>query len=515
MKPLNTSTYTFSNLIEGGYLYVDKTRYIFEHLVEPSFSQFFLARPRRFGKSLLVSTLKAIFQGRRELFAGLAIDGINYDWNTYPVIHLDMGSCVGKNRAETEMRINDQLDLNAKQYGVELTKSEVDRRFVELIEILHDKHDKVVVLVDEYDKPLLGHLGQPMVREIQNLLKGFYGVIKTTESRQRFALITGVSKFSKVSIFSDLNNLNDLTMSSKAATLLGYTQEELEDNFDAHINALARQQGWDKVTALSELKVWYNGYCFHASSPTVYNPVSTMKCLDSGEFKNYWFETGTPTFLVDLLKKSPLNMDQLSAPETLFSVYDVEQLSPLPLMVQTGYLTIKSTQTRGRETKYELGYPNYEIENSFSTWLSQGFTGMSPEDLPNGLDRMTNALEAGDINAMLEELKVFFANVPYNITLKNEKYYQTIFFVVFKLIGAFVEAEVHTNRGRIDAVVQTANHIFVLEFKLHDTAENALKQIQETDYARKYQSESKTLTLVGVGFNAETRNLGEWVVARV
>ena len=237
-----------------------------------------------------------------------------------------------------------------------------------------------------------------------------------------------------------------------------------------------------------------------------------MKCLDSLEFKNYWFETGTPTFLVDLLKISPLDMAQLSAPESLFSVYDVENLSPLPLLVQTGYLTIKGTKGRGRETKFDLGYPNYEIENSFSTWLSQGFTGMSPEDLPNGLERMTDALEAGDMDTMLEELKVFFANVPYNITLKNEKYYQTIFFVVFKLIGAFVETEVHTNRGRIDAVVQTDDHIFVMEFKLHDTAENALKQIRDTDYARKYQSDGKSITLVGVGFDAETRNLGEWLV---
>jgi hypothetical protein len=513
MKPLNTSTFTFSDLIEGKYLYVDKTAQIHRWVSEHK-NQLFLARPRRFGKSLLVSTLKAIFQGRRELFAGLAIESMNYDWKTYPVIHLDMGSCVGKNRAETEMRINDQLDLNAKKYGVELTKSEVDRRFVELIEMLHDKHGKVVVLVDEYDKPLLGHLGQPMVREIQNLLKGFYGVIKTTESKQRFALITGVSKFANISIFSDLNNLTDLTMNPKSATLLGYTQEELESNFDEHIEALAQKLEWSKDKALSELKLWYNGYRFEEGAPTVYNPVSTMKCLDSQKFKNYWFETGTPTFLVDLLKKSPLDMVELSAPENAFSVYDVENLSPLPLLVQTGYLTIKGSQMLGSERYYELAYPNLEIEQSFSHYLAQGFGQVAVDDMGSSMIRIHRALGKNDIETVLEELKVFFANVPYNITLKNEKYYQTIFFVVFKLIGAFVETEVHTNRGRIDAVVQTTDHIFVLEFKLHDTAENALKQIRETDYARKYKSEAKPLTLVGVGFDAETRNLGEWVVER-
>lgn len=493
---------------------MDKTaqihRWVREHKI-----QLFLARPRRFGKSLLISTLKAIFQGRRELFKGLAIERLDFDWKTYPVLHLDMGSCVGKNREETEARINDQLQMIAESYDIKLKKTEADRAFMELIQALYDIHGKVVVLVDEYDKPLLGHLGKPMVLDIQELLKGFYGVIKTTEPKQRFAFITGVSKFSKVSIFSDLNNLTDLTMDSKAATLLGYTQEELEDCFDEHIDALGHSQGWGRQKTLEDLKFWYNGYRFHGASDTVYNPVSTMKCLDHGEFKNYWFETGTPTFLVELLKRSPLDMSDLSAPESLFSVYDVEALSPLPLLVQTGYLTIKGTKVRGRETKYNLGYPNYEIENSFSTWLSQGLTGMSPEDLPNGLERMTDALEAGDMDTMLEELKVFFANVPYTITLKNEKYYQTIFFVVFKLIGAYIETEICTNRGRIDAVVQTADHIFVMEFKLHDSAENALKQIRETDYALKYQKDEKKIILVGVGFDSETRNLGDWLVESV
>jgi hypothetical protein len=514
MKPLTTSIYTFSDLIAGGYLYVDKTALIHRWVSEYR-AQLFLARPRRFGKSLLVSTLKAIFQGRRELFAGLAIDKMDYDWKSYPVIHLDMGSCAGKDVEAMESILRHVLKKEAERCGVVLEDASVSIQFLDLIEKLHAAHGKVVILVDEYDKPLLGHLGQDGVREIQTLLKSFYSVIKTTESLQRFALLTGVSKFSKVSIFSDLNNLTDLTMDREAGALLGYTQEELEGNFGQYIQALGKEKGYSYEKTLEELKYWYNGYRFEESSPTVYNPVSTMKCLSSRKFKNYWFETGTPTFLVDMLKNHPLKMDHLSAPEYVFSVYDVENLSPLPLLFQTGYLTIKGTRERKLKVHYELGYPNYEIEDSFSTWLGQGFSCLSMESVPHAVDRLSDALLEGDMDAMLEELKVFFANVPYDITLKNEKYYQTIFFVVFKLLGAFVETEVRTNRGRIDAVVETEDHLFVMEFKLHDSAESALDQIRSKDYALKYKRDAKSLSLVGVAFDAETRNLGDWIIEKV
>jgi hypothetical protein len=511
MKPLTTSIYTFSDLIAGGYLYVDKTALIHRWVSEYR-AQLFLARPRRFGKSLLVSTLKAIFQGRRELFAGLAIDKMDYDWKSYPVIHLDMGSCAGKDVEAMESILRHVLKKEAERSGVVLEDASVSIQFLDLIEKLHAAHGKVVILVDEYDKPLLGHLGQDGVCEIQTLLKSFYSVIKTTESLQRFALLTGVSKFSKVSIFSDLNNLTDLTMDREAGTLLGYTQEELEGNFGQYIQALGKEKGYSSEKTLEELKYWYNGYRFEESSPTVYNPVSTMKCLSSRKFKNYWFETGTPTFLVDMLKGSPLEMDDLNAPEQVFSVYDVENLSALPLLFQTGYLTIKSVEALGNESYYRLGFPNFEIENSLSHYLAQGFGEVPIDDMSKAISRIYRALGVNDMDAMLEELKVFFANVPYDITLKNEKYYQTIFFVVFKLLGAFVETEVRTNRGRIDAVVETEDHLFVMEFKLHDSAESALSQIRSKDYAIKYERGAKPISLVGVAFDAETRNIDGWLI---
>jgi len=319
MKPLTTSVYTFSNLIEGGYLYVDKTAGI-HSLIKEASGQYVLSRPRRFGKSLLVSTLKAIFQGRRELFDGLALAKTDYNWRTYPVIHLDLGTAAAQTPEELEERLCYTVDSSAKTLDVPVTRKRAAGRFQELIDNLADRHGKVVILVDEYDKPLLGHLGNPAVAEFQRILKEFYSVIKTTEAQQRFALLTGVSKFSKVSVFSDLNNLTDLTMSRHAATLLGYTQDELEHNFPDYIEALAGSIGKTVEATLADLRGWYNGYRFEEKAETVYNPVSVMKCFQELKFKNYWFETGTPTFLIELLRRKPVDLGKLTAAETDFSL---------------------------------------------------------------------------------------------------------------------------------------------------------------------------------------------------
>jgi hypothetical protein len=377
---------------------------------------------------------------------------------------------------------------------------------------LSAREGKVVILVDEYDKPLLGHLGEPSAKDIQRALKSFYGVVKGTEAHQRFVLLTGVSKFSKVSVFSDLNNLTDLTMDARTATLLGYTQAELEANFPDYVEALAAKLGRTRAETLGELREWYNGYRFHPEAEAVYNPVSVMKCFDTREFKNYWFETGTPTFLVDLLRDEPVELGSLDVPETAFSAYEPERLAPLPLLVQTGYLTIRDAQTRGSLRTFRLGFPNREIGQSFSYWLAQGFACVPAQDLSVGLNRMLTALDRNDAAAMLESLKPFFAKVPHTIALDHEKYYQTIFYTIFTLIGAMTEAEVSTNIGRIDAVVKTRTDIFVFEFKLHDTAEAALAQIREKRYFEPFLNDGRRVTLVGVAFDASTRNLGRWLI---
>jgi len=510
MQPLTTSIYTFSDLIETNCLYVDKTRHLHKLVTAPK-GQYFLARPRRFGKSLLISTFKAIFQGRRELFTGLAIDKLDYDWKSYPIIHLDMGSCAAESTEELECALLYIVNSNAKEHNIELTQKSFSLRFLELTEKVAERDGKVVILVDEYDKPLLNRIGQPNVSEFQQILKRFYSVIKTTEAHQRFVLLTGVSKFTHVSIFSDLNNLTDITMVADCATLLGYTQEELEENFDDYIIRLAQKNSLTKNQSLTELRERYNGYRFHQDAATVYNPVSVMSCFQTAEFKNYWFATGTPSFLINLLKKKPLKLDDLSAPETSFSEYDPANLSPLPLLMQTGYLTIAGIEQLGRKRYYKLVIPNFEIEESLSMWLAAGFCERQLEDIGSTLDDICKALLRDDIDAVLEHTKVFFAGVPNRITLKHEKYYQTIFFVIFKMINSAFESEVSTNTGYVDAVIKTDSTIYVIEFKLHDTAKAALKQINDKQYALRYQDDGRKVVKVGVKFDEELRNITDWI----
>ena len=514
MKPLTTSVYTFSDLIAGGYLYVDKTQYIYE-LVREFKGQYFLARPRRFGKSLLISTLKAIFLGQRELFDGLFITNTDYDWQTYPVIHLDLGDVEAESSTQLKISLLQRIRDNARESKVELIAETAASALRELIVILAERDGKVVILVDEYDKPLLGHLEKPSAPEIQRLLKEFYAVIKTTEAQQRFVLMTGVSKFSKVSIFSDLNNLTDLTMRRSTATLLGYTQSEMEDNFPEYIAALGEELEKDRQEVLDDLRDWYNGYRFEEKAKTVYNPVSLMKCFQELKFKNYWFETGTPTFLVNMLRKNPINLDNLTAAETDFSTYEPNDLAALPLLVQTGYLTIKSSEDFGGTNIFRLGYPNREIEMSFSRWLAQDFSHIPAQDLTSALRRLVTALNAARIDDMLETIKTFFDKVPNTITLKHEKYYQTIFFTAFTLIGAMTDAEASTSIGRIDAVVKTRTNIFIFEFKLQGTAEEALAQIHERRYADAYRDDGRRITLVGAAFDVKERNLAHWLIEKM
>ncbi|MBF0196723.1 MAG: ATP-binding protein [Planctomycetes bacterium] len=511
MKPLSTSIYTFEKLIEGGYTYVDKTAEIYE-LIEEFSAQYFLARPRRFGKSLLISTLKAIFQGRRELFKGLALEKLDYDWQNHPVIHLDMGSCTGDTAEEVREKLRYRLRRAYEDNKVELCDDNEVIAFEHLVSELNQRSGGVVILVDEYDKPLLGHLGNESALEVQKILKSFYSVIKTTEALQRFALITGVSKFSKVSIFSDLNNLTDLTMQRGAATLLGYTQEEVESYFPEYIERLAEEMNKTPDAILGELKTWYNGYCFEESQPTVYNPVSLMRCLSERKFKNFWFETGTPTFLINLLKRQPIEPQNLNLPESAFSVYEPQQLEIIPLLVQTGYLTLKKLNIRGHRRTYELGYPNVEIEESFNMCIAKSFCELSDITLSDSITGLLDALDNGDMAKLMKHLKVFFAGIPYDIQLSNEKYYQTIFFVIFRLLGSIVEAESRSSDGRVDALLKTPERIVLFEFKLHGTAEEALAQINNKDYALSYEDDGRELIKVGVAFDSETRNLAEWII---
>ena len=506
---LTTSIYNFEKLRTEGYHYVDKSGQLLKYL--EGVGHYFLARPRRFGKSLLVTTLRAIFEGRRELFDGLAISKSDYDWKIYPVIHLELGSVSGDSAEKLDSDLFHKVKSNASRLGVDLTRNGACPALEELIERLYETGQRVVILVDEYDKPLLNHLGTPEVSEIQRRLKSFYSIIKSTEVAQRFVLLTGVSKFSQVSVFSDLNNLTDLTMNREAATLLGYTQSELESNFKDYLTALAVAHETDWEGILQKVREWYNGYRFHPAAETVYNPVSVMKCFQNLEFRNYWFETGTPSFLLRLLNQRPVSLGSLDVPEMLFSVFDPLNLETLPLLVQTGYLTIKSFHQDHSSGRYKLGFPNQEVEQAFGFWLAAEYSNLSGTELDSELGRLRSALRDNDLDLLFNSLKAFFAGIPYESVRQKESWYQTLIFTVFKLLGIHIEIEIRQNRGRVDASVKTPTHIYIFEFKLNDTAKSALDQIQEKGYAAPYQSDGRKVICVGVAFDPKTRNIGKWI----
>ncbi len=509
---LTTSIYNFEKLRTEGYHYVDKSGQLLQFL--EGVGHYFLARPRRFGKSLLVTTLRAIFEGRRELFDGLAISKSDYDWKVYPVIHLELGSVSGESVEKLDSDLFHKVKNNASRLGVVLTRNGACPALEELIERLYEKGQRVVILVDEYDKPLLNHLGTPEVSEIQRALKSFYSIIKSTEVAQRFVLLTGVSKFSQVSVFSDLNNLTDLTMNREAATLLGYTQSELESNFKDYLTALAVAHETDWEGILQKVREWYNGYRFHPASETVYNPVSVMKCFQNLEFRNYWFETGTPSFLVKVLKENPTSVDHPRMPEYGLTQFDPMNLEPLALLFQTGYLTLQGTEAFGDENDYILGFPNREVERSFTLSMASGFTETRIPDVRNHTSFMIKALDSNDLDAFFKDLGVFLSSVPYDIMVQKEKYSQTLFYAVLKLMGIAIATEVTTNRGRVDAVVKTQKHIYIFEFKLDDTAQSALEQIQEKGYAAPYLSDGRKVICVGVSFDPKTGNIGEWIAQK-
>ena len=517
LKPIATDTYDFAGLITRGYTYVDKTAEMFPLVDDKHGKQFFCARPRRFGKSLLISTLQCLFEGRRELFKGLAIDRSDYDWKTYPVMRLDMGSCQADTVEMFWTKVGGILLAQSERNGVSLRAGmPVSEQFKFLISDLAAKSSagKMVLLVDEYDKPLLGHLGTPEVTKFKNALKEFYSVIKTQESYQRFAFMTGVSKFSKVSIFSDLNNLTDITMDARYATLFGYTREETLANFPEHIAALAEANGLTDAEAFARLERMYDGFKFHPKAERVFNPVSVGKCLSQKEFGFYWFETGTPSFLVEQLKRNPVEPEEMSVTTfDLSASYEPEQVWLLPLMVQTGYLTIKSSRVAGEDTVCELGYPNREVEAAMSKYLVEGLSCSRKDQFSSICNRIYDGLDSGEVDEVMEGLKCFFENIPYDLQVKYEKYYQSLFYSIFLMLKARVSAEVRTARGRIDAVVETPKFVYLFEFKLRGTSEEAMAQIEEMGYAAKFASDPRKLFKIGCAFDWDKRNLGQWLVA--
>ena len=511
MKELTDSVYAFADLRQGKYLYVDKTEYVWK-LVRSYKGIYFLSRPRRFGKSLMVSTLKAIFEGRKELFDGLAISKKEYDWKPYPVIHFDMGNCSAKTPQALERFIEDRLCDVAAEHNVTLRGQSYATRFESLISAL-SKRGKVVILIDEYDKPILNNVTNPEADAILGVLKGFYSTIKTCEDLERFVFITGVTKFCHVSLFSDLNNFTDITMRSDYATMFGYTQSELEHYFSDRIEATAQAQKVSVEELKRKLKAWYDGYCFEETSETVYNPVSIAKFFENdGKFDNYWFATGTPSFLMELAKKTDFNFEDAvskAVPGVTFDAFEIHNIDPVTLLLQTGYLTIKSSEIRFNKRWFWLDFPNEEVAESFSTYLLNSYVGRTQREVSSFSADLATAFLEGNLNQARKVLESFFAGVPYTIHKKSEATFQTVFYAIFRLLGFNVETESCTNDGRIDAVVQTDDHIYLFEFKLDDD-DTALSQIKDKAYFKKYLQSSKKITMIGVNFDSVKGQLIDW-----
>ena len=520
---------SFEDLRRKNFLYVDKTLYAFK--LANLGKVYFLSRPRRFGKSLFLSTLKAYFLGQKELFKGLYIEKAeekraeiekNEAWGEYPVFYLDFN--VG--RYDLDGALAESLDyFLKKEEKIYRLKNEGDsfgKRFQSLIETAYNKTGKqAVILVDEYDKPLLQTMGvnEALNEEYRNTLKAFYSVIKTCDQYIRFAFLTGVTKFSKVSISSDLNNLQDISMLNDYAEICGLTQAEIEKTFKPEIERLAKntKNSYDKM--LEELKKRYDGYKFSVLGESVYNPFSILNTFNSGELKNYWFATGTPTFLVNYLKAAHYNIPDLDGKveldESMLNEYRADAKDPIPILFQSGYLTIK--EYIEEVNMYRLGFPNDEVRYSFLENLVPAYSSLRPDETGVSIWKFVEDIRAGNVDDFMDRMQAIIAGVPYDNLPKDklklrEQNYQTAVYLIFKLMGQFVQTEIHCAKGRADCIVHTKDSIYIFEFKLMSagTAEDAIVQIKENGYAAQFKTSSKKIILIGSSFNEEERTIGEW-----
>ena len=504
---------SFDEIRKGGFAYVDKTALV--HTLVKTGKYYFLSRPRRFGKSLLVSTLEAYFTGRRELFAGLAMESLEREWAEHPVLRLDLNAQKYEKPEDLESILNNALCGWENLYGSRPSETSLSLRFQGVVERAAELTGRnAVVLVDEYDKPMLQAIGnEPLQAAYRGTLKAFYGVLKSCDRHLRFALLTGVTKFSKVSIFSDLNNLMDISMDERFASLCGITERELRRDFAEDIRQLGEANGMTEEEAAGELKKWFDGYHFSKNSEDIYNPFSLLNTFAKREFGSYWFETGTPTFLVEVLQRNRYDLhrltEEMATADSLGGI-DTMESDPVPLLYQSGYLTIKGYE---REFQiYHLGFPNKEVEEGFVRFLLPRYASIRPSGTAFEISNFVKDARGGDVEGFMRRLQSFFADTPYELARDLELHYQNVLFIVFKLLGFYTRAEYHTSQGRVDLVVQTDRFVYVMEFKLDGTAEEALRQIEERGYARPFAADSRKVYRVGVNFSAAIRGIERWVV---
>lgn len=487
----------FEKLRSENFLYVDKTEFI--HKMVDIGGYYFLSRPRRFGKSLFISTLECLFLAKKELFKGLYIED-KWNWEqTNPIIRISFSN-IGHKEKGLYVAISDQLDKIAESYGIVLKENIISGKFKELIETLAKTLGKVVVLIDEYDKPIIDYLGDNTEKALENrdVMKALYSILKDADPHLKLVFLTGVSKFSRVSIFSDLNNLDDITIDSNFGACCGITEQELEDNFKEELKVFDKQ----------EVKQWYNGYSWD-SEVSVYNPFSLLCFFRKKKFQNYWFETGTPTFLIKLAQKTHLyNFEEIEIGANALSAYDIEKLQLIPLMFQTGYLTVKSFSPMS--DVYILGYPNKEVRKSYIEVLMSAYC---QNDAGYGViyvDKIRQLLEKGEIDRLEGILNTIFKSLPYELWQReNEHFYHAIIHLTFTLLGVYIQSEVQTSDGRMDALIRLREYVYCIEFKLDESAEKAIQQIKVKGYLLPFSQEHKKLIAIGINFSSETKKVAE------
>ena len=503
---------SFEKLRRENYVYIDKTEIMYS-LVSTS-NPYFLSRPRRFGKSLLLSTMEAYFLGKRDLFKGLAIERLETEWNTHAVLHLDLNA----EKYDSPERLHDMLERQLRGWektyetgGEGITHS---GRFMEVIKKAYEKTGRgVVILIDEYDKPLLNSFhDEALQKAFRETLTAFYTVLKSADQWLRFVFITGVTKFAQMGIFSNLNQLKDISLDPRYAALCGLTGDEIRADFVPELKLLAKENNLDDEACMERLTRMYDGYHFNYRDMVgIYNPFSILNVLDSTMFENYWFASGTPTFLAEMLKKTDFDLRELDGIEVSAASLSDDRANinnPVPMIYQSGYLTIKKYDERFQI--YTLGFPNDEVKYGFLNFVTPFYTPVAESETSFYIGKFIHELESGDVDAFLTRLRAFFAGISYELNNRTERHYQTIFYLVFKLMGQFAETEVRSAKGRADAVVKTADYIYVFEFKLDGSADQALAQINDRGYLIPYTVDGRKLVKIGVNFDPAQRNIGDW-----
>ena len=497
-------------------LYIDKTAYIYN--IAASGKYFFLGRPRRFGKSLLVSTMQSYFEGKKQLFRGLAIEKLESEWTEYPVLHFDMSGGKHMDAEQFEQYLGYRLEEEEKKWGIAIHVNGANNRLIELINTAYNKTGKqVVVLVDEYDAPMLDVVHETdCLDKLRNTMRNFYSPLKYCEPKLRFVFLTGITKFSQMSIFSELNNIKNISMDNEYAAICGITEEEMLTQMSDDIDALAQAQGIGREEAISKLKDNYDGYHFSAKSPDMFNPYSLLNCFADNEFNDYWFSSGTPTYLLNMMRKyEVMPTDVITRVEADASEFDApteNMTTIMPLLYQSGYITIKDYNRA--YNYYTLDVPNKEVKVGLTKALIPSYVTRNTLATTNTARRIAQALDKRDMDGALRLLQTFLGTIPYYENTNYEGHYQQLLFVVFSLLTDFlVDVEVHTPNGRVDIVLLTRTDLYLIELKLNKTAQEAIRQIDLKDYRQRFALCGKPVTKVGINFDAEKKTIGNWVIA--